>query len=1482
MEAWSCDQVAEWLRENNFGEYVDAVDGACLVELDEDMLKNDLQVMKLGRRKALMKAIKEYDDSSNVLDLAVLHAAPLVLERMSKEGKHLHPMEKLDLDVERSAFQDVLQRNILQKRIQTRYDVATADSFRSLLTAWQIKVLHFSGHGVGLEEKLCFEDNCGGTHLISPAMLSELIHSGGSSSTTFLQVVFVSACHSEKVARVFVDAGVPHVVAVHSVSKIVDESAKDFAKQFYLALFAGKTVAAAFDIAKTAVRMSPSSRRACCCAHLHEKTCKWNLTGGSHSRHAPNSCCCKGHLLPWPHDESSKFLLLGHAESHEVVVFPKLPRGNYTDLTPSCLSNIPAMPKQFMGRNIETYNLVRSISHGHVTVCTGAPGIGKSSLAMAAAHYILQRRICPDGVFYVDLEGLELSAVKYAIARSVGLLTGESESSSDAEVFAELGSKRCLLVLDKVEELLDRDEHKCQEWLGQLVGTATQTRFLLASRRCPVIPNVTVQPLSISELPPQTSADLLRLSAPQCSIEEARTLARICGYLPLALRVIGRALANTRSNLTAQDLIDRLQVEDKRLIEITGLPNAGEKECIDRCIRSSFDHLDRPLQLAFMALGLFRGVFDRHAAAAVLQSVPSVESSLSKSYSAPSILSDSRSGITRHFSHTSLGQIDETQSVTSTQSLGDQLLKLDDFQDPDDALTNQSYLLLNLESKEEVLASVLDVRSAEAALEQLNNWSLLERVKQHKLPHHLPRPTQYRLHNMIQLFAEEEANKRSFETPESHALFLTWRRRFVRHYCMILATASHKFRYSGNLTQFDENRSNIESALRVGQQLARHSEDLARELLATETLQEVEYTPVIDVLLYGFVLFVTFSLILRRRNLIARGRFIFRVRFDPRKRMELFQTSIQLSKAARVLNCKCGHAENNSDILMDGFDFDCTSHSYETPSKDAPPCECSGVMELLSLEVLMLMEMGYAYYDVMEYGKSEHMYRESLRLQKDVLHRNDHSHVAEVMNYLGICLSTRKGYHAVNPWNFRNAETLLIEAKAMRERVLGTNHPDYATSLNNLGNFYKAALQMISHKDESKDMKFGWGGVLLKTEDDIKEFYTTSLSIRELNLGRDHPHVAQSLNNLALFRSHMLDKTPKDKLPDEEGLKQLHVEIEQLYSRALDIRRKKLGANSPDTASTLNNLGNFKYNQGAYPAAEVYCKEALKIRKQYYQQDNDRVAQSLINVGRILVAQEKYAEAEHVYKEALELRRILMPDSKEVAFCLEKIGRCKIRMGQHDEGARLLSEGQLMKRRSGLSSLSSKMHHSDSYSTLDSMSDTFSDTSFEKLFLSSVLSPETMERNEELNIDGRLIGTKGARLKEVQHESRARVTYNSIKKVKDMAFYQFFGTSDQMAIAKEMCIKMLESIQEMATKNANGDGNGNSRHKGNNHQGSSSQRTPWNGDRPPRSNKKSGGGSGSGRVAPPQSSRTQAKLSDWMTAAPNGTGGSNNHRKKKD
>ncbi len=73
--------------------------------------------------------------------------------------------------------------------------------------------MHFSGHGISHQGMLCFEDGFGATHLLEPGCLRDLLHSGNASAD-FLQVVFVSSCHSELVASVFVDAGIRHVIAV--------------------------------------------------------------------------------------------------------------------------------------------------------------------------------------------------------------------------------------------------------------------------------------------------------------------------------------------------------------------------------------------------------------------------------------------------------------------------------------------------------------------------------------------------------------------------------------------------------------------------------------------------------------------------------------------------------------------------------------------------------------------------------------------------------------------------------------------------------------------------------------------------------------------------------------------------------------------------------------------------------------------------------------------------------------------------------------------------------------------------------------------------------------------------------------------------------------------------------------------------------------------------------------------------------------------
>ncbi|MGD1852266.1 MAG: tetratricopeptide repeat protein, partial [Cyanophyceae cyanobacterium] len=94
-----------------------------------------------------------------------------------------------------------------------------------------------------------------------------------------------------------------------------------------------------------------------------------------------------------------------------------------------------------------------------------------------------------------------------------------------------------------------------------------------------------------------------------------------------------------------------------------------------------------------------------------------------------------------------------------------------------------------------------------------------------------------------------------------------------------------------------------------------------------------------------------------------------------------------------------------------------------------------------------------------------------------------------------------------------------------------------------------------------------------------EEWGVRSLAIRESQLGADHPDTATSLNNLAeLYRS--------------QGR---YSESEPLYQRSLAISESQLGADHPDTATSLNNLAVLYYNQGRLGESERYIGQAVMI-----------------------------------------------------------------------------------------------------------------------------------------------------------------------------------------------------------------------------------------------------------------------------------------------
>ena len=203
------------------------------------------------------------------------------------------------------------------------------------------------------------------------------------------------------------------------------------------------------------------------------------------------------------------------------------------------------------------------------------------------------------------------------------------------------------------------------------------------------------------------------------------------------------------------------------------------------------------------------------------------------------------------------------------------------------------------------------------------------------------------------------------------------------------------------------------------------------------------------------------------------------------------------------------------------------------------------------------------------------------------------------------------GYALVKP--------LLERALSIGEKVLGPDHPDTATGLNNLGH-------------------------LLQSQGDLagaRPYYERALAIREKALGPDHPDTATSLNNLGYLLREQGD--PAGARP--------------YYERALAINEKALGPDHPDTATSLNNLGYLLREQGDPAGARPYYERALAINEKALGPDHPATATSLNNLGYLLRAQGDLEGAQPYYERALAIKeRTLGPDHPDTALSLDNLG----------------------------------------------------------------------------------------------------------------------------------------------------------------------------------------------------------------------------------
>jgi non-specific serine/threonine protein kinase/serine/threonine-protein kinase len=104
-------------------------------------------------------------------------------------------------------------------------------------------------------------------------------------------------------------------------------------------------------------------------------------------------------------------------------------------------------------------------------------------------------------------------------------------------------------------------------------------------------------------------------------------------------------------------------------------------------------------------------------------------------------------------------------------------------------------------------------------------------------------------------------------------------------------------------------------------------------------------------------------------------------------------------------------------------------------------------------------------------------------------------------------------------------------------------------------------------------------------------------------------------------------------------------EAEKLYRQTLEIRRRTLGPDHPDTLASMMNLGNILNQQGQYAEAESVCRETLDIQSRVLGPEHPDTLMAMNNLATALNGTGHFAESEKLRRETLEIRRrVLGPE----------------------------------------------------------------------------------------------------------------------------------------------------------------------------------------------------------------------------------------------
>eukprot|EP00752_Nemacystus_decipiens_P014888 g13255.t2 len=274
------------------------------------------------------------------------------------------------------------------------------------------------------------------------------------------------------------------------------------------------------------------------------------------------------------------------------------------------------------------------------------------------------------------------------------------------------------------------------------------------------------------------------------------------------------------------------------------------------------------------------------------------------------------------------------------------------------------------------------------------------------------------------------------------------------------------------------------------------------------------------------------------------------------------------------------------------------------------------------------------------------------------------------------------------------AKPLFERSEAIREEVLGPEHPDVAVTLN-------------------------WRAMLCGDEGKYAEaepLYERAQAILEKALGSEHPDVAILLANRARLMQNRgmyseaeplsvraVEMTEKSRGPDSallasmlsnrasllvkqgkyddaEPLLGKYTEALRVQTRALHVQEKALGPKHPSMAVACNLLASCMVDQARYTEADLLFVRAIAIGEKALGPEHPDLALWLSNRASLLETQGRYDGARHLHERSVAIHeKAFGPDHPGLASLLAALAQLLESQGKHAQAGPLYERSQAIR-----------------------------------------------------------------------------------------------------------------------------------------------------------------------------------------------------------